>query len=169
MGHLKPYEDEQIPVSMNNLLIERIPMIVDPSTGNVTSEFQKFYDEIVRCILSEDVDKLYCISDRVITCEEFVSLYNKQIGDALHELLKREQCFDYNIDIELNLQRFKENTRNILGGFIISTIEVASSSSEIIKSQNRYIRRGCAEIFFTYRYDRFQLISSFSPFILETI
>ena len=69
---LKPYEDSQpqhiqISSSLRNR-IERIPMIVDPSTGQVTKKFQDFYDRIVDAIVTTPPwFDLYSISDQVFT------------------------------------------------------------------------------------------------------
>lgn len=169
--NLKPYEDEQIPAIMNpnRKYIERIPMIVDPSTGQILPKFQKFYKDIVTAIITYDMELLYSISDKSTDILQFKSLYDTKIGNKLNKLVLYTPDTMFKIDIELNIQRFKGGCRNILGSFLINTYEISQSSFEIVDFSDRNIKIGCAEIYFTYRHEEFQLISAFTPYIVSDI
>ena len=159
---VKPYEDEQIPVSMKSNYIERIPMICDPGTGMIMPAFQKFYDTIVECVLQHDREGLYNISDKSMEYGEFLIQYEDHVGKQLSTILHTPDNM-HKVDIELNLSRFQSNQRNILGSFLINTYVLEDAESKLLEHKRRKLVIRYTELFFTYRNKKFELISSFQP------
>lgn len=163
---LKPYEDEQpknISMISTERKIERIPNIIDPTTGMVTDEFQEFYDKVVDAITSNDSSKLYELSDKVMIYDDFktaLDSFSKEINKVVSLPISNR-----GIDIELNLNRFQEKHRNLIGGFFVITYTLQPNPYIGIKSDSLQLEQKYAELLFTYKLGEFRLLSTFSPFI----
>lgn len=168
---LKPYEDSQpqhiqISSSLRNR-IERIPMIVDPSTGQVTKKFQDFYDRIVDAIVTAPTwFDLYSISDQVLTEKEFISLFESKCGKIWTQFVNTLYAAK-GIDIELNLSRFQKTHRNLIGGFYVIIYMIEDISNDIDESKVTSLKQYKTEILFTYKNDEFKILSILSPFVEE--
>ena len=154
---LKPYEDSQpqhiqISSSLRNR-IERIPMIVDPSTGQVTKKFQDFYDRIV---------------DAIVTAPTWFDLYSieSKCGKIWTQFVNTLYAAK-GIDIELNLSRFQKTHRNLIGGFYVIIYMIEDISNDIDESKVTSLKQYKTEILFTYKNDEFKVLSILSPFVEE--
>lgn len=166
---LKPYEDSQpsqliVPTKVGE--IQRIPPLVTPD-GMINSEFQTFYNKIVASML-HDPDSLYEISDNVLNYDDFKALLRNTWLNYLCKFFKAdEKC--RSIDIELNMDRFQDIHRNILGGFnVITCLTVVEPDEFNSNNYVTHVEKGNMEILFRYR-DKFQIISKFEPFKLEVL
>lgn len=160
---MKPYEDEQLNFQPlpNSYPIERIPMLVDPATGQITHEFQSFYDELVCGITHSEVEHLYRISDKSCRESEFNQRYMKSIGDDLKKI--SENSDTWMMDIQLNMDRFQNKFRTVLGSFYITVIQTTKTSNDLIVIDKLSLYTGETEIFFTYLNGEFCLIPIFNP------
>lgn len=158
---MKPYEDEQFNMMMPSAKIERMPMLVNPTDGQILSQFQKFYDTVVDSLTKNQWRKLYLISDRLLEGEQFGEFYRERIGVKLQKILSHSEPH-YKMDIQLNMERFKSSFRSILGSFIVSVMYLYESDMIEIRQMNVEFKRLQTEIFFTYRNGEFQVISSFN-------
>lgn len=164
---LKPYEDDQpkqVDLSSCNNYIERIPHIVDTSTGRITDEFQSFYNELTKAVLLNDDHLLYELSDKVMKEDTFKTYYQplkKILSDALN-LYDNQK----GIDIELNIKRFENNHRNLIGGFFIMLYTLTNDDNDIFLSRSKKVNLKLlqTEVLFTYKRSKFRLISYFQPF-----
>lgn len=160
---MKPYEDEQLnfqPVP-DSYPIERIPMLVDPSTGQVTYEFQSFYDELVCGVTHAEIGHLYSISDRSCSESEFNDRYMKSIGNDIKKI--SDDSDTWRIDIQLNMDRFQSKFRTIIGSFYITIIQTTRTSNDLINVDKLDLYTGETEMFFTYINGEFCLIPKFNP------
>lgn len=166
---MKPYEDEQFNVQpfANSHPISRIPMLVDPATGNITREFQEFYDELVCGVTHCEIGHLHAISDNLYSLSDFKNEYMKNVGDVISKARKNSEVF--NIDIQINMERFKSEFRTILGSFYVTFIEITSMSDDLISSGKMNLYKGVTELFFTYKDNQFCLLSKFTPIEFEQI
>lgn len=161
---LKPYEDEQ-PENLSmkttdGYIIQRIPPLVD--ADGINREFQEFFNKVVNYITHGQVEDLYTITDRVMSCEEFTESWNHRIGNQIKKLLEMP-INKRGIDIELNISRFKQIHRNLIGGFFIIMYKLEDEASSMLKTHSCGLIQQHTEILFTYR-DGFKLISKISPF-----
>ena len=168
---LKPYEDSQpqhIQIASNlRYAIERIPMIIDPSTGQVTKKFQDFYNSIVDAIVTSPTwFGLYHISDQVLTEEEFINLFQSKCGYIWTQFVNTLYAAK-GIDIELNLSRFQKTHRNLIGGFYVIIYMIKDISNDIDESKVTSLKQYKTEILFTYKNDEFKVLSVLSPFVEE--
>lgn len=161
---LNPYADEQPKVVMNSTkkdcIIERIPSIVNPATGQVTREFQEFFDNVVEGVTTNDIDKLYELSDKAVEFDVFKSEFNEFYSKLVNILSKPKS--EFGIDIELNLGRFEAKHRNLLGGLYVITYYL-----EKVWTLSNYtvdLNMEKAELFFTYKNGKFVLLSCVSNF-----
>lgn len=160
---MKPYEDEQFNVQPepSSYHISRIPMLVNPTTGQVIPEFQDFYDELVCGITHQGVAHLYSISDNSCRYEEFKERYMKAIGTELNKVVENAET--WKIDIQINMDRFKDKFRTILGSFYLTIIETTKTSNDLISIDKLSLYTGCTELFFTYINGEFCLLPKFNP------
>lgn len=159
-GIWAPTSDPLNPKGKTPIMIHRFPKLTGP-------RFQEFYESVVRGVLTSDTELLYSISDQCQSLEDFQTNYNSTIGDKIQELLSLPES-RRNIDIELNFQRFEELHRNIIGGIHILAYELFFASDEISNEHCRpQMREYVSEILFTSKYNRFQIISKFSPLAFE--
>ena len=161
---LKPYEDEQ-PDSLSmkttdGYSIQRIPPLVD--ANGISREFQEFFNKVVNYITHGQVDDLYTISDKAMSCKEFIEAWNCRIGNQIAELLEMP-VNKRGFDIELNINRFKQIHRNLIGGFFIIMYKLEDEASSMLKTHSCSLIQQHTEILFTYK-DGFKLISKISPF-----
>lgn len=161
---LKPYEDSQPNnLSMNSKLIERIPNIVDPNTGCVTEEFQTFYNNIVECITSINWSRLYEFSDKCMTESQFMHSIKSKIEPVWESFLDVPDNAR-GLDIELNLQRFQEKHRNIIGGFYVMIYFLKDVDNDISDEPDKCLNEYFTEILFTYKNNKFVVVSKLNAF-----
>jgi len=162
---LKPYQDNQpditIGTNSKSKLVQRMPIIVNEH--GILPEFQDFYDKICSYISDNNVEGLWTISDKAIEMEKFNELYDLMIGQHITKLLDTPECAR-GIDIELNIDRFKELHRNMIGGFNIMTYQLSESPYEGVSSVETILDKKYTEILFTFKQGEFLIISHFKPF-----
>ena len=168
---LKPYEDSQpqhIQISPNlKNRIERIPMIVDPATGEVTKEFQEFYDKVVDAISTSPMwFDLYDISDQTLDEDEFRHLFDCKCNKVWTQF-ENTRYAAKGLDIELNLSRFQQIHRNLIGGFYVIIYMIEDILTDIDERRVTTLKQYKTEILFTYKNDRFKVLSVLSPFVEE--
>lgn len=141
--------------------IERIPRLVDP-TGQINPEFQIFYNHLVKYVCEHNVDGLYDLSDKSISKEQFTQMYEENISKKLAEFYS----YKYNsrgIDMEVNLSRFENKHRNLIGGIYLIIYYVKEAEFEGITTSPS-LEQMFTEILFTYKRGGFCILSAFSPF-----
>lgn len=160
---MKPYEDEQFNFQPepNSCPIERIPFLVNPTTGEVTQEFQSFYDELVCGVTHSELGHLYQISDMSCSEDDFNKRYMKAIGSELNKIAGNSDT--WRMDIQLNMDRFQNKFRTILGSFYLTIVHTTKTSNDLIDMDKLSLYTGETELFFTYKDSEFCLIPKFNP------
>lgn len=162
---LKPYEDEQpkqISVqSDKKSIIERMPLIVN--SYGVTEEFQSFFNDVVEAITEIDAKKLWEISDKVLTLEQFTYMFEYNWKDHLDMVIDQDPE-NRGIDIELNLGRFQGLHRNIIGGFYIMTYLLYPHTNQAMFGGIMNFEKEYTELLFTYKNKKFVIMSKLDTF-----
>lgn len=162
---LKPYEDEQpkqISVqSTKKSIIERMPPIVN--SYGVTEEFQSFFNDVVEAITEIDAKKLWEISDKVLTLEQFTHMFEYNWKDHLDMVIDQDPE-NRGIDIELNLGRFQGLHRNIIGGFYIMTYLLYPHTNQAMFGGIMNFEKEYTELLFTYKNKKFVIMSKLDTF-----
>lgn len=175
---LKPYEDNQpnnLFVQCNNSQeIQRIPHMVD-AQGDITKEFQTFYNCVVNALEyrlthgKHNWKLLYEISDKFLDYEDFCELLDSLFGETLEKYAKNK-TIHRNMDVEVNIERFKKTHRNILCGFNWS-VQYMNIQKDLFDIENKISPKLISqktELLFTYRYGKFVVISNFCSFVQST-
>lgn len=169
---LLPYANSQPNVKLRenkqSYLIHRMPPLAD--ANGINKEFQKFYDDIVDAFTT-DFDKLYEISDKVLDKENFHKIMVDIFISALDEISTISNNNDnaYNFDIELDMNEFQNNFRNIIGSFNIMYYVVDPKVNDFTNELSTTVTKYITKIYFTYKNNEFKIISYFKPFTFETI
>lgn len=169
---LLPYANSQPNVKLKenkqSYLIHRMPSLAD--TNGINKEFQKFYDDIVDAF-STDFDKLYEISDKVLNKDDFHKIMVDIFITNLDEISEISNNNDnaFNFDIELDMNEFQNNFRNIIGSFNIMYYVIRRKVNEFTNEQSTTFTKYITKIYFTYKNNEFKIISYFKPFTFETI
>lgn len=164
---LKPYADDQPELTIiPNSTLHRIPLLVSPIDGNPTPEFDEFYDTLVKSLLQRDWSKLYDISDKLVSLEEFKNMIETKQRKVWDDYHSKDSKHITNIDIELNLNRLHQLHRNIVCGFniMISNLVVVNPK-EFETSVNTRLDMFSTELLFTYKNGKFLIITTFKPFV----
>lgn len=168
---LKPYEDSQpnrVPTNPATTVISRIPILV--TEEGINPQFQEFYNGIVYAFTAFDIpryDLLYEISDKVVDLASFNMICESIWGKHFNKFLSSKpegRC----IDIELNMSRFQELHRNLIGGFNIMTgyVETRGDLFGIDrKTPTSYLNLHHTEILFRYAENEFKVITQIKPFV----
>lgn len=169
---LLPYANSQpnfkLKENKKSYLIHRMPPLAD--TNGINKEFQKFYDDIVDAF-STDFDKLYEISDKVLNKDDFHKIIVDIFITNLDEISEISNNNDnaFNFDIELDMNEFQNNFRNIIGSFNIMYYVIRRKVNEFTNEQSTTFTKYITKIYFTYKNNEFKIISYFKPFTFETI
>lgn len=162
---LKPYEDEQpkqLSVqSTKKSIIERMPPIVD--MNGVTEEFQSFFDDVVEAVTTMDAKKLWEISDKVLTEEQFTYVFEQNWKNDLDIVIDQDPE-NRGIDIELNLGRFQGLHRNLIGGFYIMTYLLYPHEYQVMFGGIMNFEKRYTELLFTYKRGKFVVMSKLDTF-----
>lgn len=169
---LLPYANSQPDIKLKenkqSYLIHRMPPLAD--INGINKEFQKFYDDIVDAFTT-DFDKLYEISDKVLNKDDFhkimVDIFIKSSNEVAAMIEGNDNA--YNFDIELDMNEFQNNFRNIIGSFNIMYYVVEPKLNEFTNEQSTTFTKYITKIYFTYKNNEFKIISYFKPFTFETI
>lgn len=169
---LIPYENSQQIVSVpnnsnNNNLISRMPQLVT-AEGNIDKNFDKFYQSIVNSF-EYKLSELYEYSDKVLNEEDFNANVKKI---WLKELCKfyNAKPNERNFDIEIDIETFQSKFRNIIGKFNVMfyILDIDDEGGLNTYSKPKFYRY-YTSLYFTYKNNKFMLISNFEPFIFEEI
>ena len=68
------------------------------------------------------------------------------------------------VDIELNLNRFKQVHRNLIGGFLVITYKLTDCDFDCIELDEFEFEQKYSEILFTYKQNKFVVLSNLTPF-----
>lgn len=167
---LKPYADDQPKISMipskaKSCNITRMPPLATVGTpGGINPQFQEFYDNIVDAFsdITHLYKKLYELSDKAVYEDEFEIMLYKTIGKGMIEFCSspRNRC---GLDIELNLGRFEQKHRNLIGGLYVITYRLVDSQFDGIDCDTQ-LEQKYTELLFTYKDNEFVLITNFTAF-----
>lgn len=168
---ISPYADSQPShIILPSEVIDRMPPLV--SEEGINPEFQKFYEELVLAIAEDKphyqihVDKLYELTNTDIDIDSFSALIESQWGAHWYEFRNDSKSINSRgIDIELNMNRFQEIHRNLIGGFNIITYHTIINRDEFTGYHIPKIVRAHTELLFTYKNNKFVLLPQFSPFV----
>lgn len=164
---ITPYADSQPNnLSVQSTNIERIPRLVDVRTGQVTEEFQKFFDSVVQAITNSNISSLYLykLTSEELDYEDFNNMCKHTIYDDTWNKFLNADNNKKGLDIELNLSEFESTFRNLIGSFYVMFYLVESEPHSILDYNKIVIKRYRTKIFFTYRDNSFRVIPEFSPF-----
>lgn len=160
---LKPYEDDQPKLSMRDKSISRMPSFISADGTAVNPEFQLFFSRVARAVSTENVDLLFNMSSGNIDFGIFQQRYMSQIGDNVQHIQENSG----KLDIELNLARMEEGTRNILGGFVINGWYIQTQSCEDLSINRSTLIKVSGELLFTYN-GEFQIVQHIPETTIET-
>lgn len=149
-----------IPTADPRNQIERFPVLA--TQQGINQDFQIFFDKIVEGICGMNPCILYEISDKVFEESEFCEMFNKILRPELIKLAGKDKKYR-SIDIELNVDRFQSPTRNTVGSFIVSGYLLTKDKNPLYKLTTK-LEYKWTELFFTYKHNKFTLISKFCPF-----
>lgn len=141
--------------------LEVIPSLVD-KIGAPNKEFLAFKDDVGKAILKQDWNELWKLSDRSQTPSEFYT-HVKAMWDKYFQEFNKFKKERKNLSVELNVDRFKETHKAILGSFYIATYALVDGGDSI-KSSGLQLTKCCTEVYFTYKRGRFCIVSAFTPF-----
>jgi len=163
-----PYADSQPKrVPVNNILLQRMPPLVNEEGINL--EFQTFFDDLVKNVHEMFKDStsfgLHMMSDQVLDVAEFHSIILAAWDKHLQEF-RNTSIYARGVDIELNMERFEDIYRNLIGGFNIMTYILTVADDEFNSNKRiTYFKKCCTELLFTYsQSDGFVVISRIQPF-----
>lgn len=141
--------------------LEVIPALVD-KIGAPNKEFLTFKDSVGKAIINQDWNALWKLSDRAQTPEEFHSSVRAVWGKYFKEFneFKKERK---NLSVDLNVERFKEKHKAILGSFWVATYCLADGGDSI-RVEGFQLTKCCTEVYFTYKNGKFCIVSAFKPF-----
>lgn len=148
--------------------IERMPIA---TASGPTSKFRVFQLQLEEALESyiknHEIHPLYELSDKTISESEFLSLFHETIGMKLID-----NCTDSSVsswDIELNQDRLQYPQFQILNSFNIMYYKFNKSPILINPGIKTTLIISRGEIFFTYREEKFKIISHFKPIVEENI
>ena len=141
--------------------LEVIPALVD-KVGTPNKEFLAFKDSVGRAMLSQDWNELWKLSDRGQEPSEFYRSV-KAVWDKYFKEFNQFKKERKNLSVELNVDRFKEKHKAILGSFWVATY-VLADGGDSIKVEGLQLTKCCTELYFTYKKGKFCIVSAFTPF-----
>lgn len=156
----QPQKIYLLPTSYPKGQIERFPVLA--SEQGMNPQFQEFYDEVVEGVCGLNSHKLYEISDKILTEDEFTEMFNEILKPDLKKMVARDKKFR-GIDIELNFERLNDYIHNVVLGFSVSGYTIEKNESKMFKNKIRMFSK-YTELLFTYKDKEFKLISKFIPF-----
>lgn len=170
---ISPYADsQQSHVVLPSKVIDRMPPLV--SETGINPEFQKFYEDLVLAIAGDKpdyqiyIDRLYELTDKSIDIESFAALIQSQWSSHWDSFRYDSRSTNSKgIDIELNMDRFQNVHRNLIGGFNIITYHTIVSIDEFSGNRTSKVVQAHTELLFTYKDDKFVLLVQLTPFVQE--
>lgn len=167
-----PYANDQPgQLNMQHQTLQRFPALA--TAEGINPDFQQFFDSIVNAITQQRYFELFQLSDNAISEQSFSALIENNWDNHWMEFYMSNPVAR-GLDIELNMDRFKELHRNIIGGFNIMTYHLNVKHDEFqpegTNTQVTEFVKASTELLFTYKYAKgFELISRIQPFTKETI
>lgn len=149
-----------LPTSYPRGQIERFPVLA--SEQGINPQFQKFYDDVVDGICGLNSNKLYSVSDKILTEEEFTEMFNEILKPDLKKMVAKDKKWR-GIDIELNFDRLNDYIHNVVLGFNICGYTIEKNESKMFRNKIKMMSK-YTELLFTYKDNEFKLISKFIPF-----
>ena len=159
-----PYADSQPDkLNLTNKRLTRMPPLATPD--GINTEFQEFFDKIVAAILSQKYYDLHTLSDMSLSEADFNHIIEENWDNHWMSfyMCKPESR---GLDIELNMDRFQDIHRNMVGGFNIMTYHLAVKPDEFSDGKNiTELTVSSTELLFTYKLGSgFQIITTIKPF-----
>ena len=142
--------------------LEVIPSIID-SNNRPIPEFVEFKKNVSQAILKQDWVSLYLLSDTSMEPYYFDKLIQKtwrKFWDTFNEYKKESK----NLAVTLNIDRFKEPHKEILGSFTIASY-ILLSSRDSISDSGYELAKFSTDLYFTYKNKKFVIVSAFTPFV----
>lgn len=143
--------------------LERIPSLVDLTTGQFTSEFVEFFNRVCDAIASDNWIKLYTLSDKAVDEDRFKTEYYRKIHSTWRRYADAKDCHK-KLDIELDAESTSVLTRNIYMKLNIVMYILAEELTDIHADTVIKFSTYATSLYFTYRNNQFQLMSIFEPF-----
>ena len=144
--------------------LDRMPMLVDPSTGQPTAEFKTFVDKICKCVTENRLDCLYELSDQCLTEENFIESIVEMFGKSWKTYLSANPK-RRGIDIQFNRDRLEGAHRCLVGGLYVLTYVINLNKSDMRSFTSGAIKLYRTELLFGYKDNQFKILSSFTPFV----
>lgn len=164
---LSPYADDQPNVEVKSNIQRMPPLAV---RGVINTEFQKFFNRVANAFQTDALDEYHIANVLFENSNNCATITDMQclVGDTWHNVITA-----YNTacpacrgaDIEINLDRFHQLHRNIVGSLNVMLFYVDSQSMYKIYSSK--LHQVSTELFYTYKDNKFYLLPTITPFVEE--
>lgn len=170
---ISPYADSQPNhIILPSKLLDRMPALV--SESGINPKFQSFFELLVIAVAGDkinfdvNVDELFDLTDKNISVEDFSTMIDNLWGSHFSAMKSsNSSSMQTGIDIELNMDRFQEIHRNLIGGFNVITYHIDMNIDEFTGALVPKLTKAHTELLFTYKNDDFVLLPCFSAFTYE--
>lgn len=168
-----PYADCQPKyMILPSKLLDRMPALVTES--GINPKFQSFFERLVIAVAGDkinysvDVSKLFELTDKNVSLEDFSTMIDDVWRSHFSAMQSsNSSLMQTGIDIELNMDRFQEIHRNLIGGFNVITYHIDMNNDEFTGALVPKLTKAHTELLFTYKNDDFVLLPCFSAFTYE--
>lgn len=168
-----PYADCQPKyMILPSKLLDRMPALVTES--GINPKFQSFFERLVIAVAGDkinysvDVSKLFELTDKNVSLEDFSTMLDDVWRSHFSAMQSsNSSLMQTGIDIELNMDRFQEIHRNLIGGFNVITYHIDMNNDEFTGALVPKLTKAHTELLFTYKNDDFVLLPCFSAFTYE--
>lgn len=170
---ISPYADSQPNhIILPSKLLDRMPALV--SESGINPRFQSFFERLVIAVAGDkincsvDVSRLFELTDKNVSLEDFSTMIDDAWCSHFSAMKSSNSSYmQTGIDIELNMDRFQEIHRNLIGGFNIITYHIDMNTDEFTGALVQKLTKAHTELLFTYKNDEFLLLPCFSAFTYE--
>lgn len=168
-----PYADCQPNhIILPSTLLDRMPALV--SESGINPRFQSFFERLVIAVAGDkinysvDVSKLFELTDKNVSLKEFSTMIDDAWSSHFSAMKSsNSSLMQTGIDIELNMDRFQEIHRNLIGGFNVITYHIDMNTDEFTGALVPKLTKAHTELLFTYKNNEFVLLPCFSAFTYE--
>lgn len=143
--------------------IETIPSIIVDNTGRYTDTFKHFYDVFTESVFEQNWQKLYETSDKAIKYPDFLKMVESIWGKFFHEF-NTTPATNKGFCTDINVIRFKQPHGKLLSSFLVNIYRI-HSNSDSLTDRGMKLRRYSTEVWFTYKNNRFCVVSALQPFV----
>ena len=141
---------------------ERMRRYLEPN-GAIHPDFLEFCSSIKEALLAQDWLVLYARSDHALPKDVFIQYFKESIGDTWVEDFLSTPIRHCGVDLVINQDRLDHPNRNVLGGLYLTGYRLIVDESDIRSEKSVKLDQKVTELLFTYKFNRYMLVSKFSP------